>query len=90
MKRLRGVVIAIIIVYLMWQIMWHINGDSLEYNTSSHQYYVTHGLEETSSKNLVTAIYLDYRLFDSFFEASILLIAVTGIAFMAIKDEDLL
>lgn len=90
MKKLRGVLIGVVIVYLMGQILWHINGDSLEYNTSSHSYYVENGLRETSSMNLVTAIYLDYRLFDSFFEASILLVAVTGIAFMAIKDEDLL
>jgi len=90
MKKIRSIAIAIIIIYMLSQIMWHINGDSLEYNTSSHTYYVENGLEETSSKNLVTAIYLDYRLFDSFFEASILLVAVTGIAFMAIKDEDLL
>ncbi|MCH4887308.1 hypothetical protein EZV73_06980 [Acidaminobacter sp. JC074] len=90
MKRVRGFLVAVVIIYMMFQIMWHINGDSLEYNTSSHTYYVENGLEETSSKNLVTAIYLDYRLFDSFFEASILLVAVTGIAFMAIKDEDLL
>ncbi len=90
MKKIRSIAIAIIIIYMLSQIMWHINGDSLEYNTSSHAYYVENGLEETSSKNLVTAIYLDYRLFDSFFEASILLVAVTGIAFMAIKDEDLL
>ena len=90
MKKVRGFLVAVIIIYMMFQIMWHINGDSLEYNTSSHTYYVENGLAETSSKNLVTAIYLDYRLFDSFFEASILLVAVTGIAFMAIKDEDLL
>lgn len=90
MKKLRAVLVGIVIIFLMGQILWHINEDSLEYNTSSHLYYVENGLRETSSMNLVTAIYLDYRLFDSFFEASILLIAVTGIAFMAIKDEDLL
>lgn len=57
--------------------------DSKEHlNTSSKDYYVSNTLEETGSKNIVTGIYLDYRLFDSLFEAGILLIAVSGIIFM--------
>lgn len=90
MSKLRPLFIVAVILVLMLQILWHINGDNVAYNRLSQDYYIEHGLEETSSMNLVTAIYLDYRLFDSFFEASTLLIAVTGIAFMAIKDEDLL
>ncbi len=90
MNKLRSFLIASLILFLMLQILWHINGDNVEYNTLSQDYYIEKGEKETSSLNLVTAIYLDYRLFDSFFEASILLVAVTGIAFMAIKDEDLL
>jgi len=75
---------------LLIQILGHINGDDTTYNPLSKDYYLVNAAEETSSKNLVTAIYLDYRIFDSFFEAGILLVAVAGIAFMAIKDEDLL
>ena len=90
MKRIKNFAIALLIVFMMVQILGHINGDNLTYNEASQSYYIKNGLQETSSLNLVTAIYLDYRLFDSFFEASILLVAVTGIAFMAIKDEDLL
>lgn len=90
MKKLKSIAVAMLIMVLMLQILGHINGDDLTYNESSRNYYIENGLAETSSKNLVTAIYLDYRLFDSFFEASLLLIVVTGIAFMAIKDEDLL
>jgi len=90
MNKIRSVFVIGAILFLMLQILWHINGDDMSYNRLSQDYYIEKGLEETSSKNLVTAIYLDYRLFDSFFETSTLLIAVTGIAFMAIKDEDLL
>lgn len=90
MKQIKSIVIGLIILILILQIFEHIIGDDSEYNTLSKEYYIEKGLEETSSKNLVTAIYLDYRFFDSFFEASILLVVVTGIAFMAIKDEDLL
>ncbi len=37
---------------------------------------MVNGLEETASYNLVTAIYLDYRLFDTYIEAIILFVAV--------------
>jgi len=90
MKRIKNFAIALLIIIMMIQILGHINGDNLTYNEASQSYYITKGSQETSSLNLVTGIYLDYRLFDSFFEASILLVVVTGIAFMAIKDEDLL
>ncbi len=57
--------------------------DCIEHlNTSSKDYYVSNTLKETGSRNIVTGIYLDYRLFDSLFEAGILLIAVSGIIFM--------
>ncbi|MBI9013325.1 MAG: hypothetical protein JEZ08_13915 [Clostridiales bacterium] len=90
MNKLKKFAIALLIIIMLTQILGHINGDNLTYNDISQSYYISKGLQETSSLNLVTAIYLDYRLFDSFFEASILLVVVTGIAFMAIKDEDLL
>lgn len=90
MKIRRGLIVGGIIVALLTLILVHFSKDELDYNTTSKDYYIEKGFEETSSKNLVTAIYLDYRLFDSFFEASLLLIAVAGIAFMGVKDEDLL
>lgn len=90
MKNIRRVAVGLLIITLMSMILINIMEDDVRYNTTSRDYYIENGFEETSSKNLVTAIYLDYRLFDSFFEASLLLVVVTGIAFMAIKDEDLL
>ena len=39
------------------------------YNTFGKDYFFANGLFETGSLNLVTGIYLDYRLFDSLFEA---------------------
>ena len=50
-------------------------------------YYLENTFEETGSKNIVTGIYLDYRLFDSIFESSILLITATGIIFISKNDE---
>lgn len=62
--------------------------DTETHNTiESKNYYLKNTFEETGSKNIVTGIYLEYRLFDSIFEASILLITSTGIIFISKKDE---
>ncbi len=90
MKQRRRIMIVILLFILAFQIGKNVNFDKHSYNEMSRAYFVEKAYKETSSLNLVTSIYLDYRLFDSFFEASILLVSVTGIAFMTIKDEDLL
>ncbi|MCG8539225.1 MAG: hypothetical protein MJA82_04705 [Clostridia bacterium] len=59
-------------------------------NDFSKSYYLSNGFYETGSKNIVTGIYLDYRLFDSIFEASILLIVVSGIIFISTRDDKIL
>ena len=40
------------------------------------------GVEETGSLNLVSAIYLGYRAFDTLGETLVLFLAVTGIVFI--------
>lgn len=60
---------------------------SQDYNRASYDYYVENTMKEIGSNNFVTGIYLDYRLFDSIFEASILFVAVSGVLFMGRKDE---
>ncbi|SKC64911.1 hydrogen gas-evolving membrane-bound hydrogenase subunit E [Maledivibacter halophilus] len=57
---------------------------------SSKEYFINNAISETGSNNIVTAIYLDYRLFDSIFEASILLIVVSGIIFISKKDDEII
>ncbi len=56
------------------------------YNDFGQQYFFEEGLSDTGSRNLVTAILLDYRLFDSLFEAGILLIAVSGVIWISKHD----
>ena len=43
------------------------------------QYYVNSGLEETGAHNIVTAIYLGYRAYDTLGEAMALFTAATGV-----------
>ncbi|MBS4538354.1 hypothetical protein GOQ27_07750 [Clostridium sp. D2Q-11] len=59
-------------------------------NTYTKDYLLENGYKETGSQNLITAVYLDYRLYDSIFEAGVLLVTVSGIIFMSKKDDEVL
>jgi multicomponent Na+:H+ antiporter subunit B len=63
--------------------------DVPEYGRFSMDYYLQNTLPETGSQNLVTGIYLNYRLFDSLFEAATLFVVTAGILFMGRKDEEI-
>ncbi len=52
------------------------------------QYYLTHALLETGSPNVVTAIYLNYRYYDTLFEALMLLISIIAVIFMSVHEEE--
>ena len=61
------------------------------YNNAGKVFFSQNGFLDTGSKNLVTAIYLDYRFFDSLFEAGILLVAVSGVLWISqhnIKEKN--
>ena len=58
-------------------------------NNTSRDYFIKNSLDEVYSENIVTGIYLDYRLFDSIFEAGILLVSVAGVIFMAKEDKSM-
>ncbi len=50
--------------------------------TPIRAHIVENGTEETGAQNLVTAIYLGYRAFDTLGETIVLLLAVSGVAFL--------
>lgn len=51
-------------------------------------YYISNFYEQTGAKNAVTAIYLNYRLFDTFFETLLLLVSVIGIIYFSRHEGD--
>lgn len=79
-KRVVLLVMLLGILYVFIESMVDLRGI---YNDFGKQYFLAHGFQETGSQNLVTGIYLDYRLFDSLFEAGILLIAVSGVMWIS-------
>jgi len=50
--------------------------------TAARAYVIENGVRETGAVNLVTAIYLGYRVFDTFGETVVLLLAVSGVTFL--------
>ncbi len=53
------------------------------------KYYLKNFIEQTGARNAVAAIYLNYRVFDTFFEALLLIVSVSGIIyFLEEKGHD--
>lgn len=50
-------------------------------------YYVRFFTPDTGARNAVTAIYLNYRVFDTLFEALLLLVGVIAVIYFSWKDE---
>ncbi|GMQ65131.1 hydrogen gas-evolving membrane-bound hydrogenase subunit E [Vallitalea maricola] len=51
-------------------------------------YYIKNSYRETGSINVVTSIYLNYRVFDTIFETLLLLISIIGIIYFSRHEGD--
>lgn len=81
-------IITILLLSCIFALFTYAYFDINDYkNVKAKDYYTENTNKETGSLNYVTGIYLDYRLFDSLFEAAILLITATGIVFMSKKES---
>jgi len=83
-RRIIGLSLLIGLFFFMVEAM---NEFGVLYNDEARLYFQTNGFLETGSLNLVTGIYLDYRLLDTLFEAGILLVAVSGVSWIAQHDH---
>jgi multicomponent Na+:H+ antiporter subunit B len=64
----------------------HLNVPKSSFN-ESYQYYITHFIRDTGAQNAVAAIYLNYRFFDTLFEALMLLVGVIGTIYFSRYGE---
>ncbi len=85
---IKKIILICILCIILIFFHFSINEVEMNLNDYSRLYFIDNTLHETGSENIITGIYLDYRLFDSVFEASILLITVSGIIFISGKNED--
>lgn len=78
-----------ILLYLAIQFALALSDAPEVYNVTSYHHFVNRAYVETGSKNYITAIYLNYRLFDSIFEATLLFVTTAGIFYMGKKDDEI-
>ena len=73
-----------IIIILVMAILFILSVD-IEYgnpkNLDVANYYIEQGLYDTGAINLVAAIYLGYRAYDTLMETIVLFVAVVGVVF---------
>ena len=62
--------------------------ESIPSSQQLSHYYITNFQQDTGALNAVTAIYLNYRLFDTFFETLLLLVSVIGIIYFSRHEGD--
>ncbi|MBU0672896.1 MAG: hypothetical protein KJ732_07720 [Candidatus Margulisbacteria bacterium] len=76
MKRILIVVVLIVLGYFI------LNAVQLDYGrprSGISEYYVANGVAETGALNLVTAIYLNYRVYDTLGEATVFFASALGV-----------
>ena len=89
MNKFKKIITMFFLAVMFTSLLSIIERSYLNYNSFSYDYFVENTLSEIGAKNIVTGIYLEYRLFDSLFEAGILLVVVAGVLFMNKKDNEI-
>lgn len=87
--RIKHIISLCLLVYILWAFGSAVIEVGPDYNTTSYTHYVENSFVETGSKNFLTAIYLNYRLLDSVFEATLLFVTTASILYMGKKDEEI-
>ena len=81
MNRLVAIIILVILALFIFSAVRINYGQP---NPGIANYYVEHGVADTGALNIVTAIYLDYRAFDTLGEATVFFAAALGV-FMLLR-----
>ncbi|MBN4062726.1 MAG: hypothetical protein COA82_06525 [Alkaliphilus sp.] len=83
----KKIIIILLLLFIFIYTITSLTDISKFTNEFTREYLLKNAFSETSSKNLVAAVYLDYRLLDTIFEAALLLIAATGVLFMVQRND---
>lgn len=80
--------VSAIFVLLIFILVMTLEVNPIDQAQNLYHYYIEHFREDTGADNAVTAIYLNYRLFDTFFETLLLLVSVIGIIYFSRHEGD--
>lgn len=80
--------ISAIFIGIIFLMMLSIDVTPIPGSQDLFHYYMDHFAIDTGAGNAVTAIYLNYRLFDTFFETLLLLVSVIGIIYFSRHEGD--
>ena len=86
-KIFRETLLISMLIFCLCTISASVSESSASINNLSNDFFIKNGYANTGAKNIVAAIYLDYRLLDSVFESSLLLVTIAGVLHIA-KSED--
>lgn len=75
---MRQTLITIFVVILMGAVLYIANGHREILPNEVSAYYLNNFTSDTGAGNAVAAIYLNYRMYDTLFEALILLTSIIG------------
>ena len=68
-------IVAVIVPFLAFDVLPVIGDPSSAPNTHVSDYYIEHAIDECNSPNMVTAVIVDYRAFDTMFETTVMFLA---------------
>ena len=83
---MRRKILVILMLGLFSLIVFSIIPSDYSFSRDVYKYYVENFLEETGAANGVTALYLNYRVFDTIFEALLLLVSIIGIIHFSMHE----
>ena len=68
-------------------VLWIYNSSPNFTATTLKDFYVNNFIKDTGAQNAVTAIYLNYRIFDTLFETLMLLVSVLGVIYLSWRSS---
>lgn len=83
MNRILSIIVLLILALFLFS---SIKLDYGHLQPELSQYYITHGVVETGALNIITAIYLNYRVYDTLGEATVFFAMALGV-FMLLRRE---
>lgn len=82
-RKLLGLTITMVTIIVLWCNSFTTN----ILGWPMYDYYIKNAFVETGSENIVTAIYLNYRYYDTLFEALMLLFSIIAVIYMSVHEE---